>query len=254
MLFLARFESSSNPFASYNKSVFEAPSSTAPKKRVTKCSFLFSSFRSFLVDIVREPPSVPVSAPLSLSSQSSSSKPSVSQPSSTSAMPSSSAVPTAPSDGNLDPKMLDSLYKTPQFKPKTRSKGRFRSISRSKSRSKSRSRSYSRSHRHHRSRSHSRSRSRSHSRSSNSPSSDPSDLKGVSSQKSESSMPSNSVVRRMTQSEKKQKLASEKRRLKLELQQEMQTRKKRFAVDETPSNSTHVTEVEPVSVCSIRIP
>ena len=44
LLFLARFESSSNPFASYNKSVFEAPSSTAPKKRVTKCSsFLFIS-------------------------------------------------------------------------------------------------------------------------------------------------------------------------------------------------------------------
>lgn len=55
----------------------------------------------------------------------------------------------------------------------------------------------------------------------------------------------------MTQSEKKKKLASEKRRLKLELQQEMQTRKKRFAVDETPSNSTHVTEMEPVSVRSM---
>lgn len=69
--------------------------------------------------------------------------------------------------------------------------------------------------------------------------------------KSESSTASSAVTRRLTQLEKK-KLAKEKQKLISEVQQELKTRKKRFALDETPSNSTHVTEIEPVSVRSSR--
>lgn len=201
---------------------------------------------------------MPVSAPLSTTSHEIASKPSTIQHFSDLSKPTNSTLHNESSQGNLDPKMLDTLYKPPQtkplFKPKTRSNGRFRPISRSKSRSRSRSRS----HRRHRSNSRSYSRSSSPSSYSSSYSYSSSDAerstssrKGVSSQKSESPTPSSAVVRRLTQLEKR-KLAKEKRKLKRQLQQEFATRKKRFAIDETPSNSTPTIEIEPVSVSSNR--